>query len=31
MTDRGGGASMLSYTPAGVTGGDDDDDDELFS
>ena len=28
MTDRGGGASLLSYTPAGVTGSDDDDDDD---
>ena len=27
MTDRGGGASLLPYTPAGVTGSDDDDDD----
>ena len=26
MTDRGGGASLLPYTPAGVTGNDDDDD-----
>ena len=26
MTDRGGGASLLPYTPAGVTGSDDDDD-----
>ena len=25
MTDRGGGASLLPYTPAGVTGSDDDD------
>ena len=25
MTDRGGGALLLSYTPAGVTGSDDDD------
>ena len=25
MTDRGGGASLLPYTPAGMTGSDDDD------
>ena len=29
MTFRGRGASLLSYTPAGVTGSDDDDDDDL--
>ena len=28
MTFRGRGASLLSYTPAGVTGSDDDDDDD---
>ena len=28
MTDRGGGASLLPYTPAGLTGSDDDDDDD---
>ena len=29
MTDRGEGASLLPYTPAGVTGSDDDDDEPL--
>ena len=28
VTDRGGGASLLLYAPAGVTGSDDDDDDD---
>ena len=27
MTERGGGASLLPYTPAGVAGSDDDDGD----
>ena len=26
MTDRGGGALLLPYTPAGIMGSDDDDD-----
>ena len=29
MTDMGGRASMLPYTPAGMTGSDDDDDDDV--
>ena len=29
MADRGGGVSLLTYTPAGVTGSDDDDGDAL--
>ena len=31
MTDRGGGASLLPYTPAGVMGRDDDDDQVQFT
>ena len=30
MTDRGGGVSLLPYTPTGVRGGDDDDDDDCL-
>ena len=30
MTGRGGGASVLPFSPAGVMGSDDDDDDALF-
>ena len=30
MTDMGGGASLLLYTPAGVTGSNDDNDSEIL-